>query len=164
MCLFFKYLIFISHIICTAYLLLHCFKCMLSLCFAIESLRKASEFITGGSSLSGSVLMHSLMATCICVFRNVIQEAEWKSHLAVIMKNGSVFILKWGVITGLSLETEWEMREWAGKGQRVSEERGRGKCASIIWRHCCVSCCGIGAGHYVPNPLENVELNTGRPW
>lgn len=91
---------------------------MLSPCFATESLRNASEFIIGGYSLLGSVLMQSLMAVCVCVFRNVIQEAEWKSHPAVIMKNGSMFILKWGVITGLSL---WDRERWEDEQERDRE-------------------------------------------
>ncbi len=64
-------------------------------------------------------------------------------------------------------ETEREIREWAGKGQRErerekSEERDWGKCASIIWRARRISRCGWGAGHYVCSHLENMELNTGR--
>lgn len=89
----------------------------------------------------GLVLTQPLMAecVCVCVFGNVNQEAEWKSHPAVIMKNGSVFILKWGVITGLSLwgrvrdermrrrETEQERRatrEMEPNVHPLYEERG----------------------------------------
>ena len=104
------------------------------------------------------------LSLCVCVvFKNVNQEAAWKSHLAVIMKNGPVFILKWGVITGSSL---WDGARDERTGRRggreiKSEVRDGGKCASIIWRACCVSCCGLGAGHDGSGYLENIELNTG---
>lgn len=109
-----------------------------------------------------------IMCVCVCMFRNVNQEAVWKSHPAVIMRNGTVFILKWGVITGLSLwdraRDERMSRKGAKRGrERASEARVGGKCASIIWRAWCISCCGLGAGHYVSSHLENMKLNTGRP-
>lgn len=68
-----------------------------------------------------------------------------------------MFILKWGVITGLSL--------WDRAGDETERERGErdgGKCASIIWRALRISCCGLGVGHYVSSHLENMELNTLR--
>lgn len=65
---------------------------------------------------------HTLLPK-IFLFRNVNQEAEWKSHPAAIMKNGSVFILKWGVITGLSL---WDrVRDESMSRRAEREERWR---------------------------------------